>query len=982
MTLERATDRWDELAFLDNGIVRGYSSTTIPLTFSPNLDGDIILKLSFIFGDEKSRKRKFDWGSPTRFDVLVNLTASKVPVYVDDDIMDFQYCSYDRLYRKACRIRNRSHAALKAKFSVPRSLKGFVEFTPSVGFIQSHSYLDVQLKFSPKKGILEQIVKRGGEDQVDGDLLKVPITVTVPDQVLPVIFSLHAHVVDTVVTFSTKKIDFGNVPLNLTCCVPVSITNHSPIMEKIAFPNLPYMLKITPNDGFISVLPYRTADISVLYSPKSATPLKHDLVVMTKQGGRLSLPCRGKGVPPLVDFVKPDLHTPPVADGDEYSCYTVVTNYSKDTQTLEIVVPEPKALVPPPHDTTDTHLAALRLPGCTPLTEKSFLRVLPRVVVLKPGEARRLQVVFAPKVAEENERIAEEFTRDPEPEAEPEEELERGKKPKSGKKEKKLSAEEQLAKEEAERLAAEARAAEEEAARLQLKEERKRMARALEEKRLEEERSRPVNVIAKGLHVVYSSVDGDDDEPWSRHASHRIPCMIKSEGSEDVNVSYFTCHTTVVKPFIIPTPNVLNFGSVSLGQTKTLTFDIRNEGRETTDLVVEGLGVNSCFSVLNAVRPLEPGQARVVVVQFTPRKTKVEKQSLTILANKTKVVIPMTGRCTKPEVTLDPQGLIDVGDVMERETVEVPFQITNTSAYPFSYSIQPSEFGERNIEGFTEFHFVPGTVQVEPGNSLQVMCVFSPDHESSDYRCSINVGEHKLQFAGRCHARQVFLTTELDMPGGDAEAATDPEESATSRSSLLSGRTTGRPGADDADESDDALTLNAMVYQNPLAFLDEPIRAPLLGVPEKENLSPFATDDSQASVELIFDPLRHLPEDKNLAHQLHQLAHVGCCSLGKDGQAGSFEFKFEDPKDKADGIWKVTPETGAVKDGRSEVSLVFDREAYVRSMEEGDTDVLASMVGQWVVCKLQVILKGGVVPNGRPVQKVIDLKLKTYIDVP
>jgi len=324
--------------------------------------------------------------------------------------------------------------------------------------------------------------------------------------------------------------------------------------------------------------------------------------------------------------------------------------------------------------------------------------------------------------------------------------------------------------------------------------------------------------------------------------------------------------------------------------------------------------------------------------------------------------------------------LIDVGDVLEGETVVVPFTIENISEYPFAYNLQQTDHGDQNVGGFTEFHFVPGVGTVAPGTKQVVECHFSPDHHSSGYTTRIQVGDHTLRFAGRCHARQMFLTTELDMPeSGDEFTGGEGVDTTTERTSARPTERTDRTDASTAGEAlskDDIASLEAMDYQNPLSFLEAPIRAPLLDAPKEGTLSLATADDSEATVTLVFDASKHSVKE---CDDLKQEINIGACDVG--GGGGSFEIRFLEPKDKTDAIWKVSQETGAVKDGRTPVSLVFDKAAYVTATHGAGGNVLASMVGQWVTCDLQVHLKGGMIPQGREAVRVVDLTLKTYIDV-
>jgi hypothetical protein len=100
-----------------------------------------------------------------------------------------------------------------------------------VGYVQKHAHLDIVVKFTPSDGILQHVAKFFELSQ--SDVIDVPVTVTVPDQALPVTFRVRAQCVSSKLTFSTTSIDFGKCYTSLSSAVPLTITNNSPILQKV-----------------------------------------------------------------------------------------------------------------------------------------------------------------------------------------------------------------------------------------------------------------------------------------------------------------------------------------------------------------------------------------------------------------------------------------------------------------------------------------------------------------------------------------------------------------------------------------------------------------------------------------------------------------------------------------------------------------------------------------------------------------------------
>ncbi len=79
--------------------------------------------------------------------------------------------------------------------------------------------------------------------------------VVVPDQKLPVSFTVCAHVTTTDLIFSPRELNFGPCVLAEDTGVVLRVTNPSALPQTFGFVNLPSAIHITPNDGFGHILP-------------------------------------------------------------------------------------------------------------------------------------------------------------------------------------------------------------------------------------------------------------------------------------------------------------------------------------------------------------------------------------------------------------------------------------------------------------------------------------------------------------------------------------------------------------------------------------------------------------------------------------------------------------------------------------------------------------------------------------------------------
>jgi len=775
------------------GHVKGYSSIRFPVTFTPSKPGAFTVKLKFTFGSEKERSVPVEWASENTFTVDIKAVGCKVPIYVDKDVLDFQACLHGKLYRKVCRLHNRGKSAMKAIFSVPKPLQGFVFFTPSVGYVQKDGTFDVQVRFAPKPETQQRVSKYF---PVQNNVIEVPVRVTVPNQTLPVIWKLKALLASPHITFSTSKVEFGRCFLNERVIVPITITNHSPLLQKLSFFKLPKEVQVSPNEGFFNLFPKRSLTINIIFVPRAAVDLAVDLTMLSHLGHRYQIACRGKGVEPTIQFASSLLQFAPVPDGDIGYAHTFVENLSKVEQTMEIVIPE----------SNEENLHTPEQNPIPPRTEKSFLSVVPKVIQLQPGQRKRVELVFSPNVREVNAALAGPFLTK---EAKVEEDKEESDEKKTGKIEAKKSAkkktEAELKAEEEAAAQAEEKAKEQDSARQQQEYysglvEKERIQR---EKEAAIQRAHPANDAAKSILVRYSQPSSvfpnQSDTPWSRHSLRRIPCYISSvnAANKESTVAYLEVATTTTTPSLVASPALLDFGQVTPNNTIVKSIELRNAGKERLDLSLQSLGLNSVFTVLNELRSLEPGQSRLCVVEFRPKQERVFNQSLTICTLKSKVTIPLLGVSVKPSISVSPDGLVDMGDVVEGFQCSKTITITNSSTFDYTYNILESSIGgELNLRGLTAFHFIPGQANIPSGESKDVTVIFSPDHASTNYKTRITIAECVLTFQGRGHGRQSFVW------GGDTQPALDSHEQPATSIPTIS-----------------AVKEPVVVGQNPIAFL-------------------------------------------------------------------------------------------------------------------------------------------------------------------
>jgi hypothetical protein len=118
--------------------------------------------------------------------------------------------------------------------------------------------------------------------------------VLIPNQVVPVFFTLRAQLTTGSLKLSTNFVDFG------ACCyvteayrATVSVANESHLAQKVGFVELPAVLSVQPQDGLEIMLPRGERNFELVFKPTSA--IVYDFVVTLRTTMNFTFRIRVKG---------------------------------------------------------------------------------------------------------------------------------------------------------------------------------------------------------------------------------------------------------------------------------------------------------------------------------------------------------------------------------------------------------------------------------------------------------------------------------------------------------------------------------------------------------------------------------------------------------------------------------------------------------------------------------------------------------------
>ena len=141
-----------------------------------------------------------------------------VPIYVEKEEYNLNVLVYEQFYREKIILHNRGANAMKIQLTFPKDFKPYLEFNPTLGFIQGNGAFEIWAKLKPDRSILQTcsrfLVKQNEEppkDEYEEFTMRIPVKVTGANQVLPVKFSLLCVFTVNAITFSPNQLDFGSI---------------------------------------------------------------------------------------------------------------------------------------------------------------------------------------------------------------------------------------------------------------------------------------------------------------------------------------------------------------------------------------------------------------------------------------------------------------------------------------------------------------------------------------------------------------------------------------------------------------------------------------------------------------------------------------------------------------------------------------------------------------------------------------------------
>jgi hypothetical protein len=901
---------------------------TVEFSFTPypslQTPGHFIRPMRMTFTNSNTEYIDFD----------LNALIQDVPIYVEHSLMDLKCCVLDKLYRTKLILRNRGKVGLKVSLSVPKQLRNAVEFNPNLGFVQGSDKhgepgrFEVCVKFRPSAGLLEQCGKWALPHL---GVLAVPVHVTVPDQVLPVFFTLRALLTTSDIAVTPPKIEFGPSLTTQTVTVPIELHNRSLLPQKFGFLNVPTYVDIQPGDGFGILLPGEKTVLDVHFSPNSATDHNFSLQMRTSFNRTFSIPCVGRGVVSPLRLSHSVVKFAATAPGALQDQSVFITNLSKIPQTVEWALPDQA------------------------LTQ---LTVSPAILTVNAGATIRSEFVFTPRQQDVAAKTAPDSnnpevaaptdsgdpadgtaeTTDPALNGEtvdgagegvaPTDEAgagaEGGPLPESGD------------------GAGDTEEGDENVPDNEGTVDKSDIIGRAEVK--------PV----KGLKNPPASIPGNEailPEELSHHATWKVPLFVKDSTSPLI---YVEVQTTSVAPILTTNSDRLDFKEIAVGEVAVLQLKIKNLDDELAPLMTSGLNPHSPFSIVNALRPVAPGGTRQLLVQFAPQGQRHYLETLVLKSPKAQLYITLIGEGVSPSLAIEPEnGFVDMGHCLAGNVVKKTVKIRNSSMFPLLYNIRPKQMLHSNFNCIQSTSCEPSEATIPNNGEQEVTVIFTPDHERpkpyiAEFKVEVaNQSEdHELRVSGRCWDRQVYVVP------------TDKRD---------------EPNPASVEAIEDLLAL-------PAANSQAPTRCICLTFPKtKKQPSTAPANDSTEEGGGEETPAKDPSTEKPAPVAVEKSIEIGNMKIEdeKAGSAGSFEVQFVTTGENGPNCkyFKVDQEKGSATPG----SIVPVKFTFTPPEVLGGSGSMN--IGQWVEAMAKCTVKGGYVPSGHSDTNTVDIKLRGYIEL-
>ncbi|KAL5490955.1 hypothetical protein EMCRGX_G016164 [Ephydatia muelleri] len=738
---------------LTEGDIEGFGSLNLELVFAPSTIGQYGTEFSLTFSHP----------SVQPVTITAHGEGTDLPIFVEQDVMDFHICMLDRSYQNSLVISNRATTAHSVEVCIPKALHTHVQALPKQAVIAGGSSVGVQLKFHPTPDVFACCSEY--MDAASGTL-EVPTRVEVKGQTRPVLFTLRAQLTVSDVEFSVPLLDFGGCTLQETVVAPLGIINKSTLPQSFGFVHLPEEVSIQPNDGFGTLLPLESLSLDVLFSPRKPRHYSFQLTCLTDANRRFELPCTGKGVMTSLVLSENCLDFVPTSLGCTSTTRVTLTNQRLSRLSSAAIRGEGPPQGPKMFEFCPPE-------GC-PVT------LCPLTGTVEPGKSVSVEVnvcmhLDPREVMEEAQLLfkqaAEAEQNKPDPPVVIVEE------PSSPKKSK-----------------AQGKASRAPSSKSSTQPPPPPPPAAMGTKADPSQLEKPT----EGSDLWWQAYSNLLCSFHDTHLHFSIPCFcsrVVGSTPHDGGPSpsdqppyrledtlYLDVSTPILRPSLVVTSDngrtAVTFGAVSRGNAVSRRVTIKNISDKFLHIVPSLLDPCGPFEIRNPVRGLAAGSSQTILIQFSPRLDTQYLEPLKFKYGSSHLQVQLSGQGVTCRVEVTPEGQLNMGDVIAGDSASRTIKLTNISELELDYVLRmdgvdvggqirglgngSGSVGCRNLNGQQVFTCVPSRGRILAGSTQDVVVSFSPDRQSHWYEDVLHIDVNgqetsAISLKGRAWTSNMFL---------------------------------------------------------------------------------------------------------------------------------------------------------------------------------------------------------------------------------
>jgi hypothetical protein len=944
----------DAFSFPPTLHVPGYGRAKLPFTFSPAAAGAVALPVELTFSVAAGAPGGVPADAelvppPPPLHCFVRGTGYPLPLFVEEEDVDFRLCVTGKLYRAHVTVRNRGSVSAPVALALPPLLveAGVLAVAPLSGYAQPAEFGEpgrfvFEVAFRPSEALLGDAIAlgagagggggSGGEDEAGAHAvglalapaLSIPLEVVSSAQALPVPVTLRARVTSSALRFEpAAALDFGATLVGNAVSLPLTLTNASALPQKFAFPRVPEGFSVDPggSDGFGLLLPGTSATLNVVFTPPAAGRFAGRLHCLTSLNSAFDIPLHGDAAAPPLALSASALLLAATAVG-EVETETLTLRHVGGGGALQFHVVPPAPAPATPHG--------------------AVLTVLPATGTLEPGASTSLAVRFAP---------TEPFFEGALPG--------------------------QVAAVEALLVgagSADVGGGGGEAPAVAMPAVHHSWLAAVFWRSAELERG---SVRAGALED-----DGSAPPPESPPLQSGLLLHVA---------------TTAVARALSASPSAVAFGAVPVGHVAEAEVVLRNDSSVAMDVAALPLPAGGGFKLLSQLPRLPAGASAAVRLAFAPtsHRIHVARFAVGIAGEGPRVGVALSGVGVAPVLAIAPPrgGAIDFGAVLVGDVVVRSFSIHNPTAFPLPFRLRPAgAFPPQGVGAPTAvppLALTPTEGTVPPGGAVRVEATFSPRVAPPCGRpfaaaFSVEVphaeagrGERVL-LLGRAAVASLLLAPPL--PAGVAAVEAAVEEALAA----------GAAGAAAVAE-EDAAEEGSPLAPPPLMACSDAFKLEFSGAGGGERARGGRRRSvGWAAPPPALEPAAGAPTVRELRLVCVDRAAEGVAP-GEGGGAGvptapqaapgaaqpppaTFRVTLPAPVGAHTHYFAVSPDSGTVQPG-GEVALKFSFAPPPPNADEGALRV----PGQWLEVEAVVELKGGVAVEGAPAERAIPVLLRAFL---